>query len=145
MTDLWTNQLSEYLDGELAADARDALEHHLEGCAECREVPGLRRLVARARALEDRTPDRDLWPGIAERIGASRRASRASPLPAFPAVRLLPAPARGRGIALVTVSGGSVWLLRPAAMGPPRRPAGARRDGDPAPGRHRRHSRGREL
>jgi anti-sigma factor RsiW len=119
MTDLWTHQLSEYLDGELAADARDALEHHLEGCAECREVlAGLRRLVARARALEDRTPDRDLWPGIAERIGASsappaRRLSRLSRRYAFSLPQLAAA-----GIALVTVSGGSVWLLRPAAMGP---------------------------
>jgi len=118
MTDLWTNRLSDYLDGELAADARDALEHHLESCAECREVlAGLRRVVARGRALEDRTPDHDLWPGIAERIGASgappvRRLSRLPRRYAFSLPQLAAA-----GIALATVSGSSVWLLRPA-MGP---------------------------
>jgi hypothetical protein len=119
MTDLWTTQLSDYLDGEFADDARDALEHHLEDCAECREtLAGLRRVVARARALEDRTPAHDLWPGIAERIGACsalpvRRRSRLPRRYAFSLPQLAAA-----GIALATVSGGSVWLLRPAALGP---------------------------
>jgi hypothetical protein len=118
MSDLWTNQLSDYLDGELTADEQDALEHHLEDCAECRDaLAGLRRVVARARALEDRAPGHDLWPGIAGRIGATARSPVRHPsrLPrryAFSLPQLAAA-----GIALATVSGGSAWLLRPSVAG----------------------------
>ena len=119
MSDLWSNQLSDYLDGALADEERDSLEHHLEGCPDCRAaLAGLRRVVAQARALEDRSPGRDLWPGIAERIGA-----RGTP----PVRRLAPLARRyafslsqlaAAGIALATVSGGSVWLLRPGTLAP---------------------------
>jgi hypothetical protein len=118
MTDLWTPQLSAYADGELTADERDALEHHLEGCAECRELlAGLRRVVARARALDDRNPTTDLWPGIAERIGATgavpvRRLARPPRRYVFSLPQLAAA-----GIALAVASGGSAWLLRPAGTG----------------------------
>ena len=117
MSDLWTNQLSDYLDGELADEARDALEHHLEGCAECREaLAGLRRVVARARDLEDRPPAGDLWPGIAERIGARATPAVRRLLPARRYAFSLPQLAAA-GIALATLSGSSVWLLRPAGAG----------------------------
>lgn len=72
MTDNWTNRLSEYLDGTLALDERQTLEDHLAGCAACREVlRDLHGVVERARGLEDRAPARDLWSGIARRIGAT--------------------------------------------------------------------------
>lgn len=72
MNDQWTDRLSEYLDGELADAERVALEAHLATCADCTTVlADLRRVVGRAQALDDRPPVRDLWPGIAERIGAS--------------------------------------------------------------------------
>ncbi|HTH64431.1 MAG TPA: zf-HC2 domain-containing protein [Gemmatimonadales bacterium] len=72
MNDQWTDRLSEYLDGELAEAERVALEAHLATCADCTTVlADLRRVVGRAQALDDRPPARDLWPGIAERIGAS--------------------------------------------------------------------------
>jgi hypothetical protein len=113
MSDQWTGQLSEYLDGELDAEAQASLEAHLERCPECREaLAGLRRVLARVHAVEDRMPVRELWPGIAERIGAR---------PPVPVRRLprryafsLPQLAAA-GIALATLSGSSVWLLRPAA------------------------------
>src|SRR2546422_8123480 len=70
--DTWTDRLSEYVDGTLADGERAALEAHLAGCAACRAtLDELRRVVARARGLEDRPPAADLWPGIAERIGVS--------------------------------------------------------------------------
>src|SRR5439155_1718540 len=51
---------------------RTALEAHLAGCEACRTtLEELRRVVARARALDDRPPAADLWPGIAEQIGVS--------------------------------------------------------------------------
>ncbi|HXV85112.1 MAG TPA: zf-HC2 domain-containing protein [Gemmatimonadales bacterium] len=70
MTDHWTDRLSEYLDGELNAGDRRALEAHVAGCVPCRAVlDELRALVAQAGRLEDRPPATDLWPGIAQRIG----------------------------------------------------------------------------
>ncbi|MBI4541883.1 MAG: zf-HC2 domain-containing protein, partial [Gemmatimonadetes bacterium] len=63
-------ELSAYLDGELHGDALRAVESHLAECAECRStLEGLRGLVRRAQALDDRPPERDLWAGIASRIG----------------------------------------------------------------------------
>ena len=69
--------------------------------------------MARAHALESTGPATDLWPGIATRIGAAPAAPeavRAIGLRrfAFSLPQLLAA-----GIALMVLSGGSVWLLRP--------------------------------
>jgi anti-sigma factor RsiW len=111
MSDQWTDRLSEYLDGDLAESERVALEAHLDTCRECGEtLAELRRIVMRARSLEDRQPARDLWSGIAERIGLP------APVSAVPRRRhitfsvpqLLAA-----GIALAVFSGGGAWLLHP--------------------------------
>jgi anti-sigma factor RsiW len=70
--DAWTDRLSEYLDGTLAAGERAALEAHLAGCPACTTtLAELRQVVSRAEGLEDRPPAADLWNGIAERIGVS--------------------------------------------------------------------------
>jgi anti-sigma factor RsiW len=122
MNDRWTDRLSEYVDDELPQADRDALENHLAGCAECSAILGdLRRVVARAAALEPSGPAHDLWPSIATRIGAtphpardvvalsSRREKRWSfSLPQLAAAAIL----------LMTLSGGSVWLLRTPAHAP---------------------------
>jgi hypothetical protein len=72
MSDNWTDRLSEYLDDELDAAQRAELETHLTGCDACRAaLADLRRVVDRARAMDERPPARDLWPGIAGRIGLS--------------------------------------------------------------------------
>lgn len=82
--DRWQERLSEYLDGELGADERGALERHLESCASCRTtLAELRAVVAAARALGARAPERDLWPELAAQL-APRRAPR-SPWLAFAA------------------------------------------------------------
>jgi anti-sigma factor RsiW len=119
MSDQWTDRLSEYLDDELPEGERIALEAHLGGCTECTQVlADLLGVVRRARLVENRPPQRDLWPGIAARIGsaiamapvdlASRRVSRrwSFSLPQLAAA----------GIALMAVSGGSVWLLSSAGQ-----------------------------
>ena len=73
MTDTWTGRLSEYVDDELDAAARHELEAHLATCAECRAtVESLRRVVARARSVADREPQRDLWTPIHAEIGRTR-------------------------------------------------------------------------
>src|SRR6266568_3296767 len=70
MNDQWTDRLSEYLDDDLSSAEVTALEAHLAACASCRAtLDELRRVVARARALDDRPPATDLWPGIATGIG----------------------------------------------------------------------------
>lgn len=68
-------RLSAYVDGALDGGALAAAEAHLAACAECRgAVQDLRRVVTLAHALDDRPPERDLWPGIAERIAPARGA-----------------------------------------------------------------------
>ncbi len=109
MSDQWTDRLSEYLDGDLAEHEKAALEAHLGACAACGEtLAGLRRIVVRARSLEDRPPSGDLWSGVAARIGAGPRRRRLT----FSMPQLLAA-----GIALAVLSGGSAWLLHPDPAG----------------------------
>jgi anti-sigma factor RsiW len=110
VSDQWTDRLSEYLDGELKGSERAMLEAHLERCESCQEtLAGLRRVVLRARSLEDRPPATDLWAGVAERIGAPSR--RVVPLRrgfTFSLPQLLAA-----GIALAVFSAGGAWMLHP--------------------------------
>ena len=119
MGDQWTDRLSEYLDDELPPGERAALEAHLRQCVACGAVlADLKRIVARAAGLEDRAPDRDLWPGIAERIGATTTPGvvaldAARRRWSFSLPQLLAA-----GIALTALSGGAAWLLHPAAQRP---------------------------
>jgi anti-sigma factor RsiW len=116
MKDQWTDRLSEYVDDELPEIERLALEAHLQTCGHCTGIVGdLRRVIRRARMSKEQAPAHDLWPGIARRIGAtpavaaetvdlaSRRRSRrwAFSLPQLAAA----------GIALMTISGGAVWLV----------------------------------
>jgi hypothetical protein len=117
MSDQWTDRLSEYLDGELPADERARLDAHLQGCADCTAtLIELKRVTVRARALTDRQPQSDLWPAIAERIGAT-------PPSGVPAIRgrigrrwsfSMPELAAA-GIALMVLSGGAAWWLHPGA------------------------------
>lgn len=67
--DVFTDRLSEYLDGELEPADRATIERHLTTCESCRTtLSELRAVVARAAALTDSAPATDLWPGVAERI-----------------------------------------------------------------------------
>jgi anti-sigma factor RsiW len=124
MSDQWMNRLSEYLDGELPDEDHVALESHLATCSECAAVlADLRRVVGHARRLERRGPRRDLWPGIAARIGATPPVERGI-------VDLASRGALARrwsfslpqlaaaAIVLMTLSGGIVWLLRSPARSP---------------------------
>lgn len=121
MTDQWTSKLSDYLDGELPAAERQALEAHLAACAACgRTLDELRRVVARAAALEDRPPAQDLWSGVARRIGVSvapavvdlterRRRRFAFTLPQLAAA----------AVVLITASGAGVWVAMQDGQAPP--------------------------
>ena len=121
MSDQWTDRLSEYLDDELTPAERAELETHLRACVACGAVlADLRRIVVRAQGLEDGTPNRDLWPGIAARIGAAAepgivdlRAVRERRRWTFSLPQLAAA-----GIALMVLSGGAAWLLHPVTPTP---------------------------
>jgi len=115
MSDRWMNQLSEYLDGDLPATERAALEVHLRTCSDCSALlDDLRRVVDRAQGVEEYLPKRDLWPGIASRIGATPAAApRIGRRWSFSMPQLAAA-----AIFLMTLSGGTVWLLRSSALSP---------------------------
>jgi anti-sigma factor RsiW len=112
-------RLSEYLDDELRPSERSALETHLETCTDCSVVlADLRRVVDRARHMEETLPQRDLWPRIAKRIGATP--ARAHPIRrrwTFSLPQLAAA-----AVLLMTVSGSAVWLLQPDAQSQPAGP-----------------------
>ena len=106
MNDQWTDRLSEFVDGELSAAERAALEAHLATCADCRAtVDDLRKVVARAKALEDRGPTRDLWPRVAQRIRGDRPVRHDHRRFSFTVPQLIAA-----SIALILLSGGGAWL-----------------------------------
>jgi anti-sigma factor RsiW len=98
--DQWTDQLSDYLDDELSATERAAVDAHLAECAECtKTLASLRRIVAEASSLPPRPPENDLWPAIAARTVQQRRVSFT--IPQLAAASLL----------LAALSGGAVVLL----------------------------------
>ena len=112
MNDQWTDRLSEYVDGELAAGEQSALEAHLATCADCRATADeLRRVVSRAKSLEARPPKADLWSGIHARLtpgrrpGVSRDAISRSWRFSFNVPQLIAA-----SIALVLLSAGGMWV-----------------------------------
>jgi anti-sigma factor RsiW len=120
MNEHLAERLSAYVDGELEDEARTAAETHLTACAECRSaVQDLRRVVSLARALDDRPPAQDLWPAIAERIGAAPRAdivSLASRRRRF-AFSVPQLAAAGVALSLLSAAaaGSAVHFLAPAA------------------------------
>src|SRR5436853_3974429 len=109
MKDQWTDRLSQYLDGELAAPERTTLEAHLASCDVCRTtLEELRRVVTNARALDDRPPAADLWPTVATRIGLSP-GGRARPVVrrlSFTMPQLVAA-----SVVLALLSGSVAWLM----------------------------------
>lgn len=124
MKDAWKDRLSEYLDGELEPAERTSLESHLAECQACAAtLEELRRVVEAARALPDREPGSDLWPGIAERLegrGVIDLERRRTPVRrfAFTVPQLVAA-----GIMLVVLSSATVYAV---LGGGPDAPAAAR-------------------
>lgn len=113
MNDRWTDRLSEYLDGELAAEERVELERHLGACDECAAtLAALSHVVTAARSLPDQDPPPGQWQAIAQRIEADAVTpiGRAPRRFAFTIPQIAAA-----SIALAAVSGGAVWLATQAA------------------------------
>ena len=105
----FTDQLSEYLDDELPADERAELEAHLSNCAQCAAVlADLKRVVARAGALEPRPPQTDLWAAVAARIEQESSGTVVAFQPRRRVSFTLPQLAAAAAI-LIAVSGGIAW------------------------------------
>ena len=115
----WTDRLSDYLDGELSEDERDAVDGHLRGCASCTAVLNdLKRVVTRAASVDARPPQADLWRGIAARLNESGEPTRVVPFAPREARRFaftLPQLAAAAAL-LIAVSGGVAWQFA-ARMG----------------------------
>ena len=114
MTTHPVDRLSEYLDGDIAAAERSAIEAHVGGCPQCAStLEELRLVTARAAALAGRPMPADLWPAIAARLEppvlSLRRRRHWWSGPLTIGVPQLAAAA----VILMVLSGGAVWLLRP--------------------------------
>lgn len=116
MHDMTSQQLSDYVDGELTAAESAAVEAHLARCAECRTVvEQLRGIAAVAAGLPGTHPAADLWPAIESRIAApgtlepgERPAGRWRVSLTFPQLA-------AAAVLLMLLSGGLVlWLQRDA-------------------------------
>ena len=116
MADVWTDKLSDFLDGELSEADAGSLESHLTSCVECAAtLDQLRAVTFRASGLQDLGPETDLWEGISASIKERaadrgdvvdiRQAAKARRKISFSVPQLLAA-----GITLMSVSAGSVWL-----------------------------------
>lgn len=114
--DVFADRLSDYLDGELTAGERAAVDAHLTTCSECRStLEALRAIVSDAAQLRDVPPANDLWSGVAARIAARR--------PAYPHVSVFRRIVSSRlsftlpqlaaaALALMVLSGTLVWMAR---------------------------------
>jgi anti-sigma factor RsiW len=115
MTDAFTDRLSDYVDDDIGAGERAAIEAHVATCADCRDtVEDLRSVVQRAASLEDSAPGRNLWPGIAARLAEARG-------PGMSLFRRLAFARRfsftlpqlaAASLAIMLLSGGVVWMAR---------------------------------
>lgn len=126
----WTDRLSEYLDGHLEGDELREAEEHLAICSECREVlEDLKAVVMQAQDLQDREPDRDLWPTIEAGMGLRDAEAgqiidleehrRAKQGVSQRYVRLSMPQLAAASLVLMIASGAGAWVLRPATTDQP--------------------------
>lgn len=108
MDDHLGEQLSALVDGEVSGEALGAAEAHLTACAECRAAyDALLGIKRHAGALDDRPPERELWPGIAGRLAQETAVVPLAPRrrPVFSIPQLAAA-----AVVLMSVSAGAALL-----------------------------------
>ncbi len=123
----WTDELSDYLNGDLQQAERLEVEAHLAACGECRTLlEELRAVVARAGDLEDSAPANDLWTRIAQAIQAvpqedeqvidlSARIGGSHPVEVDRRVRLSVTQLVAASVIMIMASGAIAWSIRPMA------------------------------
>ncbi|MBI5836634.1 MAG: zf-HC2 domain-containing protein [Candidatus Eisenbacteria bacterium] len=109
-------RLSSYLDGDLDASHRAAVEAHLAGCAACRErAADLQGMVAALRELPAPEPSPFLWARV--QAGLREGRPRRSGLAAFEWQRWIPAgAAAAAAFAFVLWSGQARWWDSPGEI-----------------------------
>jgi hypothetical protein len=106
-----TGRLSEYIDDELDLRERAGVEEHLAACDECRHaVEDLRSIVAAATRLPDSWPERELWDGVTERIGARNHGVTRFEAGSRRRFSFTMPQIAAAGIALMVLSGGLVYV-----------------------------------
>jgi negative regulator of sigma E activity len=118
MTEHLGERLSALVDGEVSGEALAAAESHLAACAACRgaydDLLRIRRLAA---GLDDRPPERDLWPGIAAEITGEHEV-HVVPMPAWRRRVAVSIPQlAAAAIALVALSAGAAIVATHARGG----------------------------
>jgi anti-sigma factor RsiW len=109
-TDSWTDRLSEYVDGDLDAGTRAALDAHLATCPDCRATrEELERVVVRARRIGYREPRHALWARVGAGITA-RGSEAARPIRRRVITLSLARLAAAAGI-VAAVVGGTTWAI----------------------------------
>ncbi|MEQ1831493.1 MAG: anti-sigma factor [Candidatus Eisenbacteria bacterium] len=112
--DIIRQQLSDYLDHDLARDDFDAVERHLVSCADCRDtLTALAAVKTRAASLVDPPAPTDLWAGIESRIGTAGSSSAAPR--SRPVVVELPRRSRASWFAPQWVAAAAVFAVVAAA------------------------------
>lgn len=111
----WTDQLSDYLDHELPAGARTALEAHLEGCADCRGVlRDLELLVQAAPAYAGTEPAPEVWGRVVSGIDATRTVA----FPVRPERRFSIGQMIAAAAVVAILAAGGMWsVMRPGTSG----------------------------
>lgn len=141
--DFWTDRLSDYLDGLLEAQEREAVAEHLSQCAGCRSVEAeLSEVKRRARALGGIAPPADLFDRIRARMDESTDVVdltlRLDPAPVYRAAT--PRPRRAwsgeiraaAAIAALVATGATGWAFG-AGQGAAASSEGASAGATPAP------------
>jgi hypothetical protein len=113
----WTDRFSDYLSDDLDPEARALVDAHVAECLPCRDVLAeLSAVVDAAKRAGDLQTPRDLWPGLADAIGAASSAAGNQDVIELPTARRHPvgAPASrvrlaAAAVLLVTVSAGTAW------------------------------------
>lgn len=120
-----TERLSAYLEGEVPGAERRRIGAHLETCDRCgAAVEELREIVRRAGSLNDREPERDLWPAVARAIVAGEEAPASVEPPqrrrfGRRGLELSVVEAAAAAVALIVLSAGTAWMAHPAGSDDP--------------------------
>jgi anti-sigma factor RsiW len=137
--EVWTDRLSDYLDGTLPLIERVQVRRHLAECTSCTAVLAeLRAVIARATDLGERPPSHDLWAGV---VAGIEGRSTPQPLGFETTARVSP---RGRvrfsmprlvaaSVVLLASVGTGLWITR-STLDPASNGDGARVAGSPADG-----------
>lgn len=112
-----TRALSAFLDGELPAEARDRIAHHLEGCPHCRLV---HRQLAEVAMLVRAAPQPAMPDGLSERVRDRLRSpsGAGSAAPRARSSRWVAPIASATAAGLVGVVVGALFVGRPLTHDP---------------------------